>query len=73
MAEPERAFVNARLIDPAQSLDTLGNLLVRDGIIIALGPDIEIPYQLKYPLVQPMFQLGQYQMDPDLHFSQLYL
>ena len=43
MAEPERAFVNARLIDPAQSLDTPGNLLVRDGIIIALGPDIEIP------------------------------
>ena len=30
-------------------------------------------YQLKYPLVQPMFQRGQYQMDLDLHFFQLYL
>ena len=43
MAEPERAFVNARLIDPAQELDGIGSLLVRDGKIVAIGTDIEIP------------------------------
>ena len=43
MAEPERAFVNARLIDPAQELDGSGSLLVRDGKIVAIGTDIEIP------------------------------
>ena len=36
MSEPERAFINARLIDPAQELDTNGSLLVRDGKIAAL-------------------------------------
>jgi dihydroorotase len=41
--EPERAFTNARLIDPAQELDASGSLLVRDGKIAAIGADIEIP------------------------------
>ena len=40
---PERAFTNARLIDPAQELDVTGSLLVRDGKIAAIGADIEIP------------------------------
>ena len=43
MSEPERAFINARLIDPAQELDTNGSLLVRDGKIAGIGTDIEIP------------------------------
>jgi dihydroorotase len=41
--EPERAFTNARLMDPAQELDASGSLLVRDGKIAAIGADIEIP------------------------------
>ncbi|MEC8545277.1 MAG: dihydroorotase, partial [Pseudomonadota bacterium] len=43
MSEPERAFINAHLIDPAQELDTNGSLLVRYGKIAAIGTDIEIP------------------------------
>ena len=43
MSEPERAFINAHLIDPAQELDTNGSLLVRDGKIAAIGTDIESP------------------------------
>ena len=35
-----RAFVNARLIDPASGLDASGGLLVEDGRIAAVGPDV---------------------------------
>jgi dihydroorotase len=31
-------FINARLVDPASGLDTMGNLLVEDGKIADLGP-----------------------------------
>ena len=34
------AYVNARLLDPASGLDAIGGLLVEDGKIVALGPDI---------------------------------
>lgn len=33
-------FTNARLIDPASGRDEIGNLLVADGLIAALGPDL---------------------------------
>ena len=39
----ERAFINARLIDPAQELDMLGTVLIRDGLIVAVGTDIALP------------------------------
>jgi dihydroorotase len=32
-------FINARLIDPEAGSDTPGHLLVRDGMIAAMGPD----------------------------------
>lgn len=34
------AFINARLVDPASGLDVKGNLLVDDGKIADLGPDL---------------------------------
>lgn len=34
------AYVNARLLDPASGLDAIGGLLVEDGKIVDLGPDI---------------------------------
>ncbi len=37
------AYTNARLIDPASGLDTTGALLMEDGLIVELGPDIEVP------------------------------
>lgn len=37
------AFTNARLIDPASNLDTLGTLLSEDNRITALGPDVSVP------------------------------
>lgn len=33
-------FINARLVDPASGLDTMGNLLVEDGKIADLGPTL---------------------------------
>lgn len=35
-----RAYVNARLIDPAQDLDTTGGVLIEDGWILASGPRV---------------------------------
>ena len=35
-----RAYVNARLIDPAQDLDTNGGVLIEDGWILASGPRV---------------------------------
>lgn len=32
---------NARILDPAQKLDTLGALLVVEGVVTAIGPDAE--------------------------------
>ena len=37
------AYTNARLIDPASGLDTTGALVMEDGLIVELGPDIEVP------------------------------
>ncbi len=37
------AYTNARLIDPASGLDTTGTLVTEDGLIVELGPDIEVP------------------------------
>lgn len=34
------AYLNARLLDPASGMDTLGGLLVEDGHITDFGPDI---------------------------------
>jgi dihydroorotase len=34
------AYLNARLLDPATGLDTPGALLVQDGLIADLGPDL---------------------------------
>lgn len=33
-------FINARLLDPASGLDVTGNLLVKDGKIADLGPNL---------------------------------
>ncbi|MEQ9520121.1 MAG: dihydroorotase [Parvibaculum sp.] len=33
-------FLNARLFDPVSGLDTIGNILVEDGLIADIGPDI---------------------------------
>ena len=30
-------FTNARLLDPAQALDTTGHVLIEDGVILAAG------------------------------------
>ncbi len=35
-----RAFVNARLVDPATGLEGLGGVLIESGRIIASGPDV---------------------------------
>ena len=44
---PGQAYVNARLLCPANGLDTIGSLVVRDGKIAALGTDIEIAANIK--------------------------
>ena len=36
-------FINARLIDPEQDHDLTGSLLVKDGVIAAIGASIDIP------------------------------
>ena len=33
-------ITNARILDPAQGLDTMGSLLVVDGTVAAVGPDV---------------------------------
>jgi dihydroorotase len=35
-----RAYVNARLIDPAQGVDQSGGILIEDGWILAIGPNV---------------------------------
>jgi dihydroorotase len=35
-----RAFINARLIDPSQSLDETGGIVIADGRIVACGPSV---------------------------------
>jgi dihydroorotase len=35
-----RAYVNARLVDPAQGLDAKGGVLIEDGWILASGPQV---------------------------------
>jgi dihydroorotase len=35
-----RAYVNARLFDPSQSLDCMGGVIVADGRLIAVGADV---------------------------------
>jgi len=35
-----RAYVNARLFDPAQKLDATGGIIVADGRMIAVGPEV---------------------------------
>ena len=37
---PPVAYVNARLIDPASGLDTLGGVVLSDGVISDLGPQL---------------------------------
>ena len=36
-------FTNARIIDPTQKMDFTGDLLVKDGIIAAVGESIDVP------------------------------
>lgn len=36
-------YINARLIDPEARTDSLGALLVRDGCIVASGPEVAVP------------------------------
>ncbi len=40
MSQPPLAFINARLIDPETLTDQPGGLLVRDGLIAAVGPAV---------------------------------
>lgn len=42
-----RAFTNARIIDPAQGLDEVGTLLVVDGKIAAIGKKVDIPANME--------------------------
>ena len=35
-----RAFLNARLVDPAQGLDCTGGVIIADGRIVSCGPDV---------------------------------
>jgi len=42
-----RAFTNARIIDPAQGLDEVGTLLVVDGKIAAIGKKVDIPANMQ--------------------------
>ena len=35
-----RAFINARLIDPSQGLDTTGGIVIADGRIVASGANV---------------------------------
>ena len=37
---PPVAYVNARLVDPASSLDTTGGVVVADGVVADLGPHL---------------------------------
>jgi dihydroorotase len=37
------AFLNARLLDPATSFDVTGGLLIEDGVIIDVGPNVKAP------------------------------
>src|SRR5580692_11372992 len=37
---PPIAFVNARLIDPVQEIETRGGLIVIDGVIAGVGPKV---------------------------------
>lgn len=41
------AFINARLIDPAQKLDETGTLLVVDGKIAELGKNVTLPANIQ--------------------------
>jgi dihydroorotase len=34
---------NGRVIDPASATDQLADILIRDGVIAAVGPDLEAP------------------------------
>jgi len=36
-------FTNARIIDPSQNMDFIGDLLIKDGTIAAVGESIEVP------------------------------
>ncbi|GAB4572386.1 MAG: dihydroorotase [Rhodothalassiaceae bacterium] len=40
-----KALLNARLLDPASGRDERGSLLIADGRILALGPELAIPEQ----------------------------
>ena len=40
MTTPRIAYLNARLLDPESSLDTLGALLIEDGKIADFGPEL---------------------------------
>ncbi|MCH1542515.1 MAG: dihydroorotase [Alphaproteobacteria bacterium] len=42
-----RAFTNARLIDPANGLDEIGNLIVENGKIFAVGKNAKTPSGVK--------------------------
>ncbi|MEG9883455.1 MAG: dihydroorotase [Hyphomicrobiales bacterium] len=37
---PPRAFIKARLLDPSRDLDTIGGLIVENGVIAACGPQV---------------------------------
>ncbi len=37
---PPTAFVNARVIDPANEMDVIGGLLARDGVVMAVGGEV---------------------------------
>jgi dihydroorotase len=39
--EARRAYVNARLVDPARGLDGPGGVLISDGRIVAAGPEVK--------------------------------
>jgi len=40
MPEQRLAYLNARLLDPASGRDEVGHVLIEDGLIAAVGPDI---------------------------------
>ena len=35
-----KVYKNARLLDPASNLDSMGSILIEDGMIVDVGPNV---------------------------------
>ncbi len=57
---------NARLIDPQVGLDTIADVLVRDGVIVEIGKDLEMPKGVERDLAGKILMPGF--VDLHVHF-----